>query len=362
MKLPKLQILDIYIIKKFLGTFFYSIALIISIAIIFDISENLDDFISKDVPGSAIVFDYYLNFIPHFANLFSGLFTFIAVIYFTSKLAGTSEIIAMLSSGVSFNRLTRPYIISASVIALFSFLLGAYIIPPANKKRVDFRNTYINSTSNRLETNIHRQIAPDTYIYMKSYNNSNNVGYRFTLETFKEGVLTSKLSANYIRWNEENEKWTINNYVIRDINGINETITSGSKIDTTLNMVPEDYNVYRDQVETMTVPELNKSIKSMKQRGVNSTEYEIQKHNRIASPFSAFILTIIGVSLASKKVKGGLGLHLGIGTLISFSYIMFMQITTVFADSGTIPPVIACWLPNIIFGALAAYLYKRASL
>ncbi len=363
MKLPKLQTLDVYIIKKFLGTFFYSIALIISIAIVFDISENLDDFISKDISVSSIIFDYYLNFIPHFANLFSSLFTFIAVIYFTSKLTGNSEIIALLSSGISFNRLTRPYLISASIIALFSFLLGAYIIPSANKKRVDFRNTYINSKSSSSDNRyIHRQISPDTYIYMNRFVISENKGIRFTMETFNDGILTSKLSANSIQWNEESKKWTLNNFAIRDIEGLNENIITGTKKDTTLNMVPEDYNIYRDQVETMTLPELNRTIKSMKQRGVNNTEYKIQKHSHFATPFSAFILTIIGLSLASKKVKGGLGLHLGIGMLISFSYIMLMQITTVFADSGVIPAIIACWLPNILFGAFAVYLYKRASL
>lgn len=362
MKRPRLYTIDRYIIKKFLGTFVYSIALIISIAIVFDISENLDDFISKEVPKNAIIFDYYLNFIPYFANLFSGLFTFIAVIYFTSKLAYNSEIIAILSSGVSYHRMIRPYIISACIIGVFSFVLGGYVIPSANKKRVDFRNTYINSSVNRLETNIHRQITPGTYIYMQRYNNSNNVGYKFTIEKFENGELVSKLSANYIRWNDETKKWTINDYVIRDINGYDEKIITGDRIDTTLNMVPEDYQVYRDQVETMSIPDLNNEIRSMKQRGVNSTDYQIEKHSRISSSFSVIILTLIGVSLASRKVKGGLGLHLGIGILFCFSYIMFMQISTVFASSGTLHPMIAAWIPNILFGGLAAYLYKRASL
>ncbi|MCW0484791.1 LptF/LptG family permease [Gaoshiqia sediminis] len=361
MKLPKLFKIDIYIIRKFLGTFFYSIALIISIATVFDISENLDEFISKDAPLNAIVFDYYLNFIPYFANLFSALFTFIAVIYFTSKLAYNSEIIAILSSGVSFHRLIRPYMIGAFIIAVFSYVLGNFIIPPANKKRVDFRNTYINTNYRGLEQNIHRQLSPGTYIYMKTYNTSNDVGHKFTIEKFDDGKLVSKLSADYIKWDRENKKWEINNYVIRDIDGYKESITTGTKIDTTLNMSPEDYRVVKNLVETLALPRLNKEIRDMQLRGVNSTEYEIEKHKRRAQPFSAFILTLIGASLASRKVKGGLGLHLGLGILISFSYIMFMQISTVFALSGTVPPSIAVWIPNVFFGALAGYLYKQAS-
>ncbi|WP_339736882.1 LptF/LptG family permease [uncultured Sunxiuqinia sp.] len=361
MKIPKLKIIDIYIIKKFLGTFFYSIALIISIAMVFDFSENLDEFISKDAPMNAIIFDYYLNFIPFYANLFSALFTFIAVIYFTSKMAYNSEIIAILSSGVSYARLMRPYMISAFIIALLSYTLGNYIIPPSNKKRIDFRTTYIDSPKNYLERNIHRQLSPGVFIYMQSYNTSNDVGYKFTIEKFEEGQLKSKLEADYIKWDREDMKWVINNYFIRDIDGYDETITTGTKIDTTLNMTPDDYRVMKNIVETMKLPDLNEEIREMKRRGVNTTEFEIEKHQRLSGPFSAFILTLMGVSLASRKVKGGLGLHLGLGILFSFTYIMFMQISTVFALSGAVAPIIAAWIPNILFGALAAYLYKQGS-
>ena len=361
MKVPKLRTIDIYIIKKFLGTFFYAIALIISIAMVFDVSENLDEFISKDAPLSAIVFDYYLNFIPFFANLFSSLFTFIAVIYFTSKMAYNSEIIAILSSGVSYRRLMRPYMIGAFIIALFSYTLGNYIIPPSNKKRIDFRNTYIDSNRSYMERNIHRQLYPGTFIYMQSYNTSNDVGYKFTIEKFDKGKLKSKLEADYIKWDREDKKWVINNYVIRDIDGYKETITTGTKIDSTLNMTPEDYRVVKNIVETMTLPKLNEEIKDMKLRGVNSIEFEIEKHKRMSGPFSAFILTLIGASLASRKVKGGIGLHLGLGILFSFSYIMFMQISTVFAISGSLPPMVAAWIPNLLFGGIAAYLYRRGS-
>jgi len=361
MKIPKLQTIDLYIIKKFLGTFFYSIALIVSIATVFDLSENMDEFISKEAPINEIIFSYYVNFIPYFANLFSSLFTFIAVIYFTSKLAYNSEIIAILSSGTSFHRLMRPYMISALIIAIFTYVMGNYIIPPANKKRVEFKNRYIHSSNNRLEQNIHRQLTPGTYIYMKSYNASNDVGYKFTIERFENGKLNSKLEADYIKWNRESKKWEIHNYMIRHIDGYQESITTGTEKDTTLNMKPEDYRVIRDVVETMSLPRLNKEIKDLQLRGVNSIEFEIEKNRRRASPFSSFILTLIGASLASRKVKGGIGLHLGLGILISFSYIMSMQVSTVFATSGTVPPAVALWIPNVIFGIFAVFLYHRTS-
>ncbi|MGQ7867974.1 LptF/LptG family permease [Sunxiuqinia sp. sy24] len=361
MKIPRLQTIDIYIIKKFLGTFFYAIALIISIAMVFDVSENLDEFISKDAPMKAIIFDYYVNFVPFYANLFSALFTFIAVIFFTSKMAYNSEIIAILSSGVSYARLMRPYMISAFMIALFSYTLGNYIIPPSNKKRIEFRSTYIDSPRNYLERNIHRQLSPGVFIYMQSYNTSNDVGYKFTIEKFEDGELKSKLEADYIKWDREDKKWIINNYVIRDIDGYTETINTGTKLDTTLNMAPDDYRVMKNIVETMILPELSSEIKDMKLRGVNTTEFEIERHRRFAGPFSAFILTIIGASLASRKVKGGLGLHLGLGILQAFTYIMFMQISTVFALSGAVSPLLGAWIPNIIFGGLAAYMYKWGS-
>jgi lipopolysaccharide export system permease protein len=353
--------IDFYIIKKFLGTFFYAIALIISISIVFDVSENIDDFMSKDVSFKAIVFDYYLNFVPYFANLFSGLFTFIAVIYFTSKLAYNTEIIAILSSGVSYNRLMRPYMVGAAVIVLFSYLLGNYVIPPANKKKVEFRNAYIGTSKATNERNIHRQIEPGVFVYIDSYNASTDVGYQFTIEKFNDRKLVSKLSSEYIKWDRERKKWVIHDYNIRTIDGYTETMTKGSEIDTTLSMVPDDYQVVANIVETMTLPALNESIETLKLRGVNTTNYEIEKHRRRSGPFSAVILTIIGVSLASRKIKGGIGFHLGLGLLLSFSYILFMQVTTVFATSDLLAPWIAMWIPNILYGGLAFYLYRRAA-
>ncbi len=354
------KIIDFYITKKFLGTFFYSIALIISIATVFDISENLDDFISKDIPTSDIVFDYYLNFIPYFANLFSPLFTFIAVIYFTSKMAYNSEIIAILSSGVSYSRLMRPYLVSAFVIAVFTFVLGNYIIPGANKGRVDFRNKYINVGRIPAERNIHRQIEPGVYIYMHNFSTS-NVGWRFTLERFENRKLVEKLSADNIRWDEERHRWIINNFWKRTFHDGYETIETGYIIDTTLNMTPAEFKMELDLMETLNTPDLKKEIASMRSRGVNPVTYDIEKHKRQSGPFSAFILTIIGVSLASRKIKGGLGLHLGLGLLLSFSYILFQQVSVVFSINRDVPSAIAVWIPNLIYSIIALILYKWAA-
>lgn len=356
----KLQTLDRYLLIKYLGTYFVSIALIISIAVVFDFAENVDKLIN--VPIKEVLLDYYGNFIPYFISLFSPLFNFIAVIYFTSKLAYDSEIIAILSSGISFSRFVRPYMLGATVIAVFNFVLGGWVIPQATRGMNDFKDVYLRSSYRKaqLGRNIHRQIEEGTFVYMRSYNTSNDVGYRFTLESFKDGELKSKLSADYIQWDKEKKVWEINNYFIRTIDGYNETIESGSKMDTVLQMKPEDYQVRNYMAEMLPNGELEKEINSLKLRGISTIEYEIEKHKRQASLLASYILTLIGVSLASRKVKGGLGLHLGLGILISFSFIMFMQVTTVFAISGAMPPMLAVWIPNIIFGILALYLYHNA--
>lgn len=352
--------IDFYITRKYLGTFFYSIGLILSIAIVFDISENLDEFLSNDIPTRDIIVDYYLNFIPYFGNLFSPLFTFIAVIYFTSKMAYDTEIIAILSSGVSYARLMRPYLVSAAIVTVMSFMLGNFVIPPANKTMISFKQEYIKNQKTSTEKNVHRQIEPGVYIYLQSFNN-NNVGYRFTMERFEGAKLVEKLTAKNIRWNEETGKWIINSYWKRTIHDNYEELENGYRMDTTLNMKPKDFKILKNEMETYVTPDLIEEIDLMKMRGVNYVQWEIEKHKRMANPFSTFILTIIGVSLASRKIKGGLGFHLGLGLLLAFSYILFMQISTVFAISGTTPPFVAVWLPNFFYAIIAFFLYRWAA-
>jgi lipopolysaccharide export system permease protein len=352
--------IDIYITKKFLGTFFYAIALILSIAVVFDVSENLDEFLAKDLTTREIVVDYYLNFIPYFANLFLPLFTFIAVIYFTSKMAYNTEIIAILSSGVSYTRLMRPYMISALILAIFSYTLGNYIIPPATKTMNAFRLKNIDNVRMGVERDIHRQIEPGVYIYMRSYT-PNDVGNIFTIERFNGSKLIEKLTADNIRWDKETGKWIINNYWKREIFDGYELLENGYRVDTTLNMKPEDFKLEKNEMEMYITPELKSEIALMKTRGMNTIEWEIEHQKRMATPFSTFILTLIGVGLASRKIKGGLGLHLGLGLALSFSYILFMQISTVFAISGSAPVFVAMWIPNILYSIIAMVVFRWAA-
>jgi lipopolysaccharide export system permease protein len=357
-----LQRIDRYIIKKYLGTFFLAIALIISISIIFDVSEKIDDFISNNAPLKAILFDYYLPFIPYFTNLFSALFNFIAVIYFTSKMAANSEIIAMMASGISYKRLMRPYIVASAIIALMSWILGNFVIPQANQSRVNFTNIYVISDFINSDKNIHRQLEPGLFVYMKSYNNRSDVGYKFTIEKFEGRQLKSKLIADYIKWDRDKKKWVIHDYFIRDMSGPAEIIKTGSVIDTTLLMSPAEFGQQNSRQETMDYWQINKYIDDLKLRGVdNVSNYEKEKYQRTAGPISTFILTIIGVSLASRKTRGGLGIHLGLGLLLGFSYIMFMQVSTIFAFKAGFNIILAVWLPNIIYALIALVLYKRAA-
>ena len=354
--------IDQYIIKKYLGTFFLAIALIISISIVFDISENIDDFITKKAPLHAIVIDYYLNFIPYFANLFSALFTFIAVIFFTSKMAYNSEIIAILASGVSYHRLMRPYMFASAIIAIMSWILGNFIIHVSTESRVNFRNTYIKNEYINSDKNIHRQLDPGLFVYMQSYNNKLDVGYRFSIDKFEDRRLVSKLIAESIKWDRDKKKWVIQNYYIRDMHGPQEIIKTGIAIDTTLKMLPADFGQQNSREETMNYWQINRYIKDLKLRGVdNVSRYEQEKYRRTAGPISTFILTIIGVSLASRRMRGGMGLHLGLGMLLSFSYIMFMQVSTIFAFKVGFNSLLAVWLPNIVYSLIAIGLYKWAS-
>lgn len=353
--------LDLYIFKKFLGTFFFSITLIILIVIVFDISEKIEDFIKKDAPLKVIVFDYYFNFIPYFVNLFSPLFTFIAVIFFTSRMASRTEIVAILSSGISFKRFLLPYLFGATVLASLSLYLNNSLIPETNKKRLRFENTYINNPYRNQKVNIHRQIAPDTYVYLERFNNVENTGFKFAYEKFDNGKLTYKMMAENIKYDSTSNKWRINKYFERHIENEKERMRSGNFIDTTLNFKPKDFGIQINNIETMNRSELNKFIEEEKTKGSGNIEiFELEKYRRIATPFSTFILTLIGVSLASRKVRGGIGLHIGLGLLISFSYILFMQVSNTFAAGGLIAPSIAVWIPNFLYGILGVFLFLTA--
>lgn len=356
-----MKIIDYYIIKKFLGTFFYAISLLIVIVIIFDVSENIDEFIEKKAPLNVIIFDYYLNFIPYFVNLFSYLFTFISVIYFTSRMAANSEIVAILSSGVSYYRMLRPYFISALLLALMSFYLSNFLIPRTNQKRRVFKDLYIENLDVDKDQNIHLQINPGTFVYMESYNRKNHNGYRFTLEKFKGNQLVYKMNSDRITWDSTDSKWIIENYTIREIDSLKETLKHGKEMDTTLNLAPSDLVILKENFEEMNYFELRDYIRKEKLKGSeNVAFYEVEKYSRISSPFATLVLTLIGVSLSSRKIRGGIGMHLGLGILITFSFILFMRISTVFATFGDLSPQVAVWIPNIIFGLLGIILLRAA--
>jgi lipopolysaccharide export system permease protein len=357
-----LKILDIYVIRKFLGTFLLSIALILSIVVIFDLSEKIDDFLESGAKLKAILFDYYLNFIPYFGVLFSSLFAFIAVIYFTSRMAYNTEIIAILNSGMSFRRFLLPYLISSSLIAGVSFYLSDQVIPEANKVKLDFEERYVKKAPiNFKSKDFHRQIEPGIYVYLHSYSNVSKVGYQFTIEKFEDGELVSKMSADQIRWDTTVNKWRARRYYIRTIDGLNETLVEGKQIDTTLAMHPDDFKMRLTIVETMSLKELDEFIKDQRMKGeTNVTSYQIERHNRIAFPFSTFILTLIGVIVSSRKMRGGVGMQIALGVVFAFTYLLFTQFSKQFAIGGMLPVMAAVWLPNIFFLIIALFLMRLA--
>jgi lipopolysaccharide export system permease protein len=331
---------------------------------VFDLSERLDDFLQNKAPLKAIVFDYYVNFVPYFVNLFSGLFTFIAVIFFTSKMATHSEIIAILSGGVSYFRFLRPYFVGGILLMFLSFFLINWVIPHANAKRMDFEEKYYrDSPYQNKDRNIHRQISPGLYIYMQSYNTAMNIGYRFALERFEGGALKEKINSDYIKWDTAINKWTIHNYYKREFDSVSESLTWGQKLDTVLpNFDKSDYSTRTEIVETMNYDELTEFIAKQKLSGSASVAvYELEKHKRFAFPFSTIILAIMGACISSQKKRGGVGINIGLGLALAFSYIMMQQVTMVFATNAGFNPFLSLWIPNFIYAAITFILYKVAS-
>ena len=356
--------LDWYIIKKFLGYYFFSIALIISIAIVFDFNENLSKFTEHHAPARAIIFDYYANFVPYFANLFSALFVFVAVILFTSKLASNSEIIAILASGVSFKRLLRPYMITCVLLSALSFGLSAYVIPHGTVIRQNFETMYKNKKKNTSAENVQLQVDKGVIAYMQHYDNSMKRGYGFCLDKFQDKKLVSHLTAMDIQYDTISDSkyhWQLSNWKIRKLQGMKEHITSGAQKDTIIMMEPTDLVYSKGQQETFTSPELRDYISKQINRGSgNVVQYEVEYHKRIASSFASFILTIIGVSLSARKRKGGMGAALGVGLALSFGYIMLQTVSATFAIQANFPPVLAAWLPNFLFAIVAYFCYRKA--
>ena len=356
--------IDRYIIKKFIGTYIYSIILIISISIVFDINENLAKFTTNHAPLRAIVLDYYANFVPYFANLFSPLFVFIAVIFFTSKLAGNSEIIAMLASGLSFKRLMRPYFISAALIALLNYYLGSFVIPEGTVVRQNFEERYKNNKKITTAANVQLQVGHGIIAYLQQYDDNTKTGYGFSLDKFEKKKLVSHMTASVIHYDTISDSryhWRAQNYKIRTLKGLREEIKTGSEIDTTIMMEPMDLVFFKGQQETFTSPELRAYISKQQERGSqNVVQYEVEYHKRIAMSFASFILTVIGASLSSRKRKGGMGLYLGIGLALSFAYILLQTISATFAINAGTPALLAEWIPNILYVFIAYFCWRQA--
>lgn len=362
-KFPGFKILDRYILGKFLRTYFFAIAMIIVITVVFDYVEKVDDFTELQAPFKEIIFEYYFNFIPFFINQFSGLFTFIACIFFTSKMAYQTEIVAMLSGGMSFRRLMWPYFLGALIIASLSLSLNLWLIPRSQRHIVAFEQQYIKRKQNtKYNYHIYRQIEPGVFAYIRGYNDAGHRASFLALESYKSGTMTHSLEASDVKFNPETRRWTAPRYVKRDFDSLGmETFEQFRNLDTLINLDVVELGEINDLIKTMNIEELNDFLLQQQAKGSDSINIiKVEQHTRYAYPLSTFILTLIGVSLSSRKVRGGTGLHIGIGTALCFSYILFNRFFEEFAKSGSLPPGLAVWLPNIIYLVIAIYLYRKA--
>ena len=353
--------LDKYIIGKFLGTFIFSIVLIMSIAVIFDLTEKLDNFFENQVSMREIILDYYLNFIPYYMNMFSPLFIFISVIFFTSKLAGDSEIIAILASGVSYHRFMWPYFVSALLLFVFSFWMTGYVIPPASEKMLTFQDKYIEHFSRENARNVQMEVEPGTILYIESFQKRTNLGYRASLEHFDGKKLTMRITADRIHYDSA-YNWHFDKYVRRDFDGMRETLTRGTRLDTIIPVLPKELFYTAENAQMMPNPELKQYIEIQRKRGSGNVQaFETEWWKRWASPIGAFIMTLLGVTMSSKKVRGGMGKNLGVGLTLSALYILFSTVSTTFSVNGVMSPFMSVWLPNFIFLAIGIVLYIRVS-
>ena len=354
--------IDWYIAKTFILTFFVALLLIIGIVIIFDISEKIDDFVSKEAPLRAIIFDYYVNFVPYFMNMFSPLFVFITVIFFTSRMASNSEIIAILSSGVSYKRMLVPYIVSSIFIGLLSLGLNLFIIPQSNVTRVEFESKYVKKNETFNLRDLHYQIAPGQFVYIESFSRWNNTAYRFSIEDIKDNKLVKKVAAESARWEEETGSWNMRKVVIRDYShGLTDEIQYKAQVDTVIELTLKDLFNNKKTVETLDAAALSDLIETQNMRGDANVMYaQIEKNRRLALPFSAIILTIMGVTLSSRKKRGGIGWNIGLGIALAFGYILFLRLSEMFVYTNTLPAWIALWIPNVLFAIIAAFIYSKA--
>ena len=374
-----MRLLDKYILKQFLSTFFFVVVILLAVISVIDMTDKMEKFAKADL-SSAEIFGYYLDFIPWIGSLITPITIFIATVYVCSRMAVRTEIIAILSSGVSFRRMLVPFFFGALFVAGLSFVLTGWIIPDSNKTRLAFEVQYLKNKFYYDKRNIHIQVAPEIYLYLQSYNNSTDVGYHFTIEQFKDKRLIEKLTANRIEWDSTKQKWTLYDYKIRKIDQVfesqsqpesipgfettktaiaNDRVIAGSKIDSSLVIHPKEFESDYRKFDGMTLPELEEYIKTLKARGSTGVEaYQVEKYTRYSSPFTIFILVFMGVIVSSRKSRGGTGLQIALGFALSFAFILFFTLFRTFAEAGSTPPIISVWIPNIVFTIIALAMYK----
>ena len=374
-----MKLLDKYILKQFLSTFFFVVVILLAVISVIDMTDKMDKF-AKAQLTSGQIFGYYLDFIPWIGSLVTPITIFIATVYVCSRMAGRTEVIAILSAGISFRRMMLPYFMGSLVIAALSFALNGWVIPNSNKSKLAFEVQYLKNKYYYDKQNIHIQVAPDVYLYMKSYNNTNNTGYQFTLERFQDNKMIEKLTASRVDWDTAKQKWTLRDWRIHNVQSIFETtsgpeakpgletskrivttdsIKTGSTLDTALVIHPKEFESDYRKYDGMTLNELNKYIKTLRSRGSTGIEvYEVEKYTRYTAPFTIFILVFMGVIVSSRKSRGGTGLQIALGFLLSFIFILFFTLFRTFAENGSMPPQISVWIPNIIFGIISLIMYK----
>jgi lipopolysaccharide export system permease protein len=362
--MEKLKIIDWYIIRKYLSTFLFTVLIFTMIAFIIDFSEKVEKFIKEACTKQEIIFDYYLNWIPYINGLLIPLYALISVIFFTSRMAFNSEVISILNAGISFRRTMRPYLIAGGIIAIAHLVGNHFVIPWGNKGRLHFENTYISRSNEQSKTrDVHMFINDSTKVYIRFYGKEDSTARNFLMEQYRGNELAYMLKADEARWLNDSRRWRLKNYEIRTFSGQDESLTigQGAHIDTLLNLVPEDFIRYTNQKEMMATPELRRFISAERNRGLSNTRiFEIELHRRTAEPFSILILTIIGLAVAGRKVRGGIGLHLAIGIGLGAIFIFLSKFSATFATNRTLPPVLGVWIPNVIFSAVAYYLVRGA--
>ncbi|MDH4090287.1 MAG: LptF/LptG family permease [Cyclobacteriaceae bacterium] len=373
-----MKLLDKYILKRFLSTFFFVVLILLAIITIIDLTEKMDKFALAGLSATQIL-GYYLDFIPWIGSLLAPITIFIAAVYVCSRMAGHSEIIAILSSGVSFRRILLPFFVGATLVGVLNFVLNGWVIPNSNKSRVSFEVQYLKSKYYFDQRNVHIQVAPNTYLYMQSYNNSTQIGYHFTLERFENNKLMEKLSANRIEWDSTKLKWTLRDWSLKKVDGIFEipqqpeiaegfetkrmvstdTVIAGASLDTALVIEPKEFESDYRKYDGLTLKELDDFINTLRARGSTGIEvYEVEKYTRYTSPFTIFILVFMGVIVSSRKSRGGTGPQIVLGFFLSFIFILFFTLFRTFAETGALPPQISVWIPNIIFGVISIIMYK----